>query len=190
MIKNPLLRILFVMTILIAASLACSVPTRAPTLPPTAQPLTSEQIQDLESQIKATLQSPDASGDISITLTQDQINGMIVNQIAQQPDQGITDPSVVLTGGNLEVYGKVAQNSVSANLKAVMQPQVDADGNPSLHIVSINLGGLPVPDVLNARIETMANNAMNNFLDTNTNSFKVKTITITEGQMTITGNRQ
>jgi hypothetical protein len=90
----------------------------------------------------------------------------------------------------MEVYGKVTRNGVSANLKVVMQPSVDAAGKPMLDIVSINLGGMPVPDVLKNRIATMAEFALNNYLDLNASSFTVKSIAITEGQMVITGTRQ
>ena len=190
MIKIPHMRFILVLMILAAASLACSIPGSASNLPPTAQPMSTEQLQNLENQLQATLSNPDASGDVTVTLTQDQINGIITSAITQQQDKTITDPSVVLTGGHLEFYGKVNQNNISANLKVVMQPQVDAAGKAHLNIVSINLGGLPVPDVLKNQIATMADDALSKSLDTGSNKIKVNSITITEGQMTVTGTRQ
>ncbi len=185
--KNPLMRLILILTILAAAGLACNFPGSASTLPPTAQPMSTEEIQNLENQVQATLKSPNASGEVSVTLTENQLNSIIAAQMAQQSDQTISDPSVKLTGGHLEVYGKVTQSGVSANLQVVMQPQVDANGNAKLNIVSINLGGLPVPDVLKNKIAESADNALSNYLSTNSNKFKVKSINITEGQMTITG---
>jgi uncharacterized protein YpmS len=188
--KFSLMRLILVLMILVAAGLACNFPGGSSKLPPTAVPLTTEDIQNLEKRLQATLNSPNSNGEVTITLTQEQINGIIAGQMAQQPDQTISDPSVVLTGGHMEIYGKVTQNGVSANLKVVMQPGVDAAGTPKLDIVSINLGGLPVPDVLKSRVETMANNALSNYLASNSSSFKVKSIVITEGQMAVTGTRQ
>ncbi len=191
MTKNPHMRLILVLMILAAASLACGIPTSsASNLPPTAQPMSTEQIQNLENQLQATLANPDASGDVTVTLTQDQINGIITSEMAQQSDKTITDPSVVLTGGHLEFYGKVNQSNISANLMVVLQPQVDAAGKAHLNIVSINLGGLPVPDILKNRVQTMADDALNNYLNAGSSAFKVKSITITEGQMMITGARQ
>jgi uncharacterized protein YpmS len=188
--KNPHMRIILVLTILVAAALACNFPGSSSNLPPTAQPMSTAEMQNLEQQIQATLSNPNANGEVTVTLTQDQLNGIIAAEMAQQPDQTLTDPSVVLTNGQMEVYGKVTQNGVSANLKVVMQPGVDASGTPKMNIVSINLGGLPVPDVLKSRVETMANDALSNYIQTNSGSFKVKSIAITEGKMTVTGTRQ
>ncbi len=187
MTKIPHLRFILVLMVLAAAGLACSIPGSASNLPPTAQPMTTEQLLNLENQLQATLANPNASGDVTVTLTQDQINGIITSAMAQQSDKTITDPSVVLTGGNMEVYGKVNQSGISANLKVVMQPQVDAAGKAHLNIVSINLGGLPVPDILKNRVQTMADDALNNYLNAGSSTFKVKSMTITEGQMTVTG---
>jgi uncharacterized protein YpmS len=188
--KDPIKRIMLILAILVAAGLACNFPGSASNLPPTAVPMTTQDFQNLENQLAATLNSPNANGEVTVTLTQDQLNGIIAGQMTQQSDQTITDPSVVLTGGHMEVYGKVTQNNVSANLKVVLQPGVSETGTPMLNIVSINLGGLPVPDVLKNRVETMANDALSNYLTSNSDSFKIKSITITEGQMAVTGTRQ
>ncbi len=190
MMKKPHMRLILVLTILVAASLACSIPTGSANLPPTAQPMSTEQMQTLAAQIQATVENPNPSGDVTVTLTQDQINGIITSEIQQQPDKTITDPSVVLTGGHMEVYGKVNESGMSANLKVVLQPEVDAAGKPHLTIVSINLGGLPVPDVLKSQVQTMADNALSNYLNGGSGTFKIKSITIAEGQMAVTGTRQ
>ena len=179
------MRILLILTVLVAAGLACNIPGDASTLPPTAKPMTTEEVRDLSEQIQKTLQQPNAAGDVTITLTQDQVNSIIAGQVQQQQDLGITDTSVVLTGGNMEIYGKVNQNNISANLKVVMQPQIDAKGEPVINIVSMSLGGLPVPDVLKERVATAAEDALTNYLNSSNNLYKVKSITIGEGQMTI-----
>lgn len=189
--KNPLVHILIVLTLLVAASLACNLPGKnASKLPPTAQPMTSDQILNLEQQLQATLQSPNASGDVSATITQEQLNGIIAAEIAKQQDQIFTDPSVKLTNGQMEIYGKVSQSGISADTKVVLQPVVDANGTPKLNIVSISLGGIPVPDALKNRLATMTDTALSDYLGSNTNAFKAKSINITEGQMTITGTPQ
>lgn len=190
MTKNSLTRLLLILSVLVGAALACNLPAGNTQLPPTAKPMTTEDIQQLENQIQKTLENPNASGDVTVTLTQDQLNSIISTGMAQQSEQTITDPSVVLTNGTMEVYGKVNQSGISANLKAVLQPQVDANGTPSLQVTSMTLGAIPVPDVLKNQVATAANDALKNYLASNSTGFKVKSITITEGQMTVTGSRQ
>jgi uncharacterized protein YpmS len=184
------MRLILILAVLVLAGLACNFPGSATSLPPTAKPMSTEEVQTLEDQLKKTLEQPNTAGEIVITITQDQVNRMVTGEIQKQPDLGISDSSLIMTGGNIEVYGKVTQNNVSANLKVVMRPQIDGNGNPNVSIISMSLGGLPVPDVFKEKITTMANNALASYLSSSNPQFKAKSITISEGQMTITGTPQ
>lgn len=191
--KFPLLRILPIILVLAAASLACNLPAglpaQGPELPPTAQPMSPEELQQLEEQLKATL-AAGANGEVTVTIAQQQLNAYITSEIASQPEPWITEPSVVLTNGQVEVYGKIAQGGISANTAIVLKPRIDAEGNPKLDIVSINLGSLPVPDSFTERISSLVDNTLSNYLAQGSNQFRVSNITITEGQMTVSGVRQ
>lgn len=188
--KNTLMRFLIILSALVAASLACNSPATGSGTPPTAKPMTTEQVQQFEQQLQATLSNSNGSGDVTVTLTQQQINAILASQMAQQSEQTITDPSVILTNGQMEVYAKLSQSGISANLKATLAPSVDANGKPKVSVSSISLGGIPVPDALKSQVETAANNALNDYISSNGTPFKAKAIAITEGQMTITGTRQ
>lgn len=187
--KNPLARLILILTVVVMAGLACSIPGGSGSIPPTAKPMTTEEVKDLGEQLQKTLENPNPSGEVIITLTQDQMNGIVAGEIQRIPDLGISDPSVVLTGGNMEVYGKVMQSGISANLKVVLRPEIDGNGSPKISILSMNLGALPVPDVLKERVATAADDALTNYIHSNS-SFQVKSITIGEGHMTITGTKQ
>jgi len=191
--KKSLTRYILILMVLVSASLACNLPaksiTKEPALPPTAQPLSPEEMQLLEEQLKATLQSA-TTGDVTVTITQEQLNAYISAEIASQPEQWITDPSVVLTNEQIEVYGKIAQSGISANAKLVLKPHIDSNGNPKLDIVSISLGALPMPDSFSQRIESVIDNTLSDYLAQSSGRFKVNSITITEGQMTVSGVRQ
>jgi uncharacterized protein YpmS len=191
--KFPLLRILPIILVLAAASLACNLPAglpaQGPELPPTAQPMSPEELQQLEEQMKATL-AAGSNGEVTVTITQQQLNAYIASEIASQPEPWITEPSVALTNGQVEVYGKIAQGGISANTAIVLKPRIDAEGSPKLDIVSINLGSLPVPDSFTERISSLIDNTLSNYLAQTSNQFKVSSIVITEGQMTVSGMRQ
>ena len=189
--KIPLMRLILILSVLVLAGIACNLPgSSASNLPPTAKPMSTEDVQNLQKQVQKTLENPNSAGEVTITLTQDQLNSIIAGEIQQQPDLGISDTSVILTGGNIEIFGKVSRNNISADLKVVMRPQIDANGDPKLNIISINLDGLPVPDALNQRVAAMADQALTNYLSSGQNRFKAKSITVGEGQMSITGALQ
>lgn len=187
---NRQLRLLLVLLILVAAGIACNFPASGPALPPTAVPMTTEQVKQLEEQIQATLSNPAPSGDVTLTITQDQLNAYLSAQMQGQQDQTITDPSVVLTSGHMEVYGKVSQSGISAVAKIVLQPRVDEQGNVRLDVTSISLGPVPVPDALKSRVQEMADNMLTNYINTNNGRFKAKSITVNEGSLSITGTPQ
>lgn len=190
--KFPLMRILPILLVLAAASLACNLPAglpgQEPQLPPTAQPMSPEELQSLEEQLRATL-AAGTTGEITVTITQQQLNAYIASEVASQPEPWITDPSVIFTAGQVEVYGKIAQSGISANTKIVLEPRIDADGSPKLDIVSINLGSLPAPDAINERVSTLVDNTLRDYLAQSSNPIKVTNIVITEGQMTVSGVR-
>lgn len=191
MTKKLHIRLLIVLSILVSTTLACNLPALSePTLVPTPQTLTSEDVQALEQQIQATLTSPDANGNVSLTLTQAQLNAVVAYEMAQQKDQVITNPSVALNAGQMEVSGKVNQSGISADVKVVLQPSVDENGNARLNVTSINLAGIPVPDVLKGQIETAADDAMNRTFSDTTGGLKATSITIGDGQVTFTGTHQ
>lgn len=191
MMKKTFTPLLLLLAVFVGISLACNLPgSSSANLPPTAQPMSTQEMQGLQEEILATLQNPAANGDVVITLTQAQVNAIITSEMAKQPDKLITDPSVVLTEGNMEIYGKVTQSGISANLKVVLQPSVSADGSAKMNVSSISLGGIPVPDVLKNRINEAADNALSSYLSNNQTGLRAKSIVISAGQMTITGTRQ
>lgn len=185
--QNRQIRLFLVLLVLLAAGIACSAPVSSPKLPPTAVPMTTEQVKQLEEQIQSTLSNPAPSGEVTLTITQDQLNSFLSAQMKSQQDQTITDPSVVLTNGHIEVYGKVSQSGLSAVAKIVLQPRIDEQGNIKLDVVSINLGPLPVPDAMKSQVQDMADNMLMNYINANNGQFKVKSITVNEGSLSVTG---
>lgn len=187
--KFPIKRVLLTLVVLIAASLACNLPARDANVLPTQPPLDPQTAQQLEDQYKATLSSAPANTDVTITITQDQLNTMILTRMEDEPDSPIQDPQVVLTGGQMEVYGTVNQGGLSANSKTVIRPGYNADGSPRLEVVSIHLGSFPAPDSLQNQVSDMVNETLQDYLSANSERFKVTNISIAEGLMTITGQR-
>ncbi len=188
--KLSSLRLLIILSILTGISLACSLPARVSTPPPTPVPLSTAQVKQFETQVQATLANPNPSGEVAVTITQAQLTAFVAAQLAKEPNQTITDPQVVLTNGHVEIYSKVHQSGFTADSKIVMQPRVDEQGNPRLDILSINLGPFPVPDTFRSRVETLVDTTLQDYLASNSDQFKVKSIKINEGSMTITGVRQ
>lgn len=183
------MRLLLILSVLVAASIACNLPARGISTPPPQPTLSPAEIDQLEDQLRATLSSQQEQGEITITITQQQLNAFIASEMAAMSDPPIKDPQVVLTNGQIEVYGVINQGGISADSKTVLQPRIDAEGNPKLDVASITVGPFPVPDTLKDQVETMVDDTLSDYLSTQSDRFRVTDIQVSEGSMTISGMR-
>lgn len=188
--KKPLMRLIVILFTLTAASLACNLPANGSNPTPTMAPVQStDDLQQLEDDLQATLENPGQNSEVSITITQQQLNSFIAAKLAEQSDPVIKNPQVVLTNGVMEVYGQVNQSGITADTKIVLTPSVDAEGNPNLDILSFEVGPFSAPDALNDRVETMIDNLVAGYIASTEGKFTLISITIGEGTMTVTGLR-
>ena len=186
--KLSYIRYLLVLAVLVSASLACNFPAGGEaTSAPTQPPVNPEEAQQLEDQLQATLSE---SGEVTLTITEQQLNSYMVAKLAEEPEQLLSNPRVELTSGQILVYGQVTQAGISADTKITMQPNVDENGNPRLDVVSIDLGPFPVPQALRDRVDGMVNDALADYMAASSNQFRVNSITVVEDQMTVTGVKQ
>jgi len=181
------MRLIFILLILGAASLACNLPTGGPTRPPVEPTLNSDDLQNLEESLKATLQAADLSKEVTLTITQQQLNSFLLAEMESQTDQPFTNPQVVLTNGQMEVYGKVTQSGIVLDSKIVLKPRVAENGEPKLDVISIDVGPFPAPDSLKDQIGTVVDNTLRDYIAAQGSDFTVTNMTITEGVMTVTG---
>jgi uncharacterized protein YpmS len=185
--KKPQIRYFLALLALGAATLACSIPVSGPTPPPSPEPLSTEQVLQFEQQIQETLVNPAPSGEVTITITEQQLNSFLVSKLAEQPDQLITDPQIVLTNGQVEIYGKTNQGGLNLNSRIIVAPGVDANGDPRLEVVSINLGPIQVTDALKEKAQNLVDTMLSDYVSTNSGKFKITSIKVADKQLTVTG---
>lgn len=186
--KFPLMRLFLVLGVLILTSLACNLPASKSSSPPTAAPMTDADFQQLEEQLRLTLES--SSGEVTVTLTEQQINSIITAKLASQTEHILSDPTVKLTNGKMEVYGQLTQAGISLDTKMVLIPGSDPSGNPKLTVEDVSMGGLPVPDEIKNQIGNLIDQAFQEYLISQNQGFKISNITIEEGKITVTGSLQ
>lgn len=133
---------------------------------------------------KFTNLQPDANGNISIALTDDEINQAIQgqNNVAQQGIslQGI---GVTFTGGNVVLTAMVTE-PLQAQMTASFQPQV-IDGRLQFTLVSAVLGRLPVPPAVLQSVEQTLNDTIGQLIATIPADYVLQNIVMGEGAMTI-----
>jgi uncharacterized protein YpmS len=152
--------------------------------------MTTEQVQQFENSIQSTLENPAPNGEVTITITEQQLNSYIEAQMASQKDLTITNPSVHLTEGQIIVSGKITMDIVTTDAQAVLVPTLDSNGKPVIHVQSLKVGSITVPDNLKNQLEQQVQNLLADYISSNAPDMKVKEIKITEGQMTLIGSSQ
>ena len=184
-------RFLWVLMVLALAALACNAPaSTAPTRPPTPVPLTTQEIQQFEQEVAATLANPAPSGEVTVTITDAQINAYVTGQYSAALKDVISEPQIHFADGQVEVYGKVTQGPITADATIILKPLVAEGGKPKLKVESINIGPLPVPDSLVQQLNQNIDSILEDYLANIGETFVVNSITITPGQMSINGVKQ
>ncbi len=184
--KIPQMRLFVVLLVIIAVTLACSIPT-GPERPPTPVLLTTQEVEQFQGDIQATLANSAQSGEVTVTITEQQLHSYMIAKLAEDPGLPITEPQVALTNGQVEVYGKVIQSGLTTDMQVVLQPRIDENGSPKLDVASINLGPFPVPDSLKQRVQAMADDALVDTLSATAGRFQVTNIVVTDEAVAVTG---
>ncbi len=180
---NRLKMILPVLLVFLLANLACNFPSSTETPPPLNQPI--EQIT-----IAPTVIVNPSEGQVSVTITQDQLTAYLVQTLQSNPDVPLSDPRIVLQNGQGELYGTLQEGPVAANATVAFTVFVDDSGQIGVNILSADVGGIPLPSAMLERVTAMVNQNMNEALQNDASGMKIENATIGDGVLTITGTKR
>jgi uncharacterized protein YpmS len=170
------------------ATLACNLGRRAAETPAPLIPVSTEAVQSLEETAVNSYNELQQTGEVNLTVTEEQLTSMVALELEQQGADGISNPQVFLRDGQIQLTGDVQTQGISATARMAMEVDIDGNGRPSLQIVSANIGPFPVPDSLIENVETRLNQAFLNELDERAPNLVVESVVIADGSMTITGH--
>ena len=179
-------RISFFLLVLVLSSVACGLPTRDLPPTPTAIPVDPAQAQALEDQLATAAAELEAGNLVTLTFTDSQLTSYFAKQLGQQSEFSFADPQVRLTGGNIEVSGKITIEKLSAQAKLVFSTYV-AEGRLRMELLDAKLGALPVPDRFLNQINDTMNANMDDMTSVDGRKLDIQSVTVGEGVMTIVG---
>ena len=183
MSRNILLSILM----LILSSLACNMFIGGPEYPETQIPVSTEIAGSVEEQLKQAIETAKQTGVLSFTVDEAQLTSLVAQKVASDPESFLTEPQVFLRDNEIQVYGKAAQGYFAANIRITLSATVDINGQPQIAVKSVDFGPLPAPEGLNSTISALVNEAFTGALGPAATGFRLETITIANGLMTLTG---
>ena len=173
---------------LVAAGLACSLggPTATATPRPTAIPVSTEAAGQLED-VWATAVAGSENGQVSVTMTEEQLTSYIAIKLAENPDSPIKDPQVRLRDGKMTFNASAVVQGVKAPVEIIISAAPDDKGVLKVTFEEAKLGGLPMPAPLLDSVSAAINEAVTGQFGSEGTGVKITAVTIADGQMVLTG---
>ncbi len=132
---------------------------------------------------------PDANGNVTIVLTDEEINQALVGQNTLTQEgvtlEGIT---VAFTGGNVVLAGNLT-TPIQSQMTASFAPQVE-DGELRFTLIGATLGRFSVPAGILTTVESTLNNSIGALLNNLPPNYILHRIDMGEGTMTIVIRQQ
>ncbi len=172
---------------LVLATLACTINIGGPAYPDQHIPISTDAAGELQSAIQTATVSGVATGQETLVITKSQATSYLAARLTAQAQPLFTQPQVYLRDGQIQVYGTAQQGYFQANIKIVLTASVDAQGQPKIELTSADFGPLPVPTSLKDFISSAVQEAYTGTLGPVATGFRLESITIADGTMTIVG---
>lgn len=183
----PRNRTLLFLTAMVLVTLACTMFVGGPEYPEETIPISAEAVLNLRAQIEAAVLAGAESGVITLQITEEQITSYIALKMAEQQSPPLQEPQVFLRDGQMQLYGKVQRGNFIANVLVALTVTVDELGQPKIEIASADFGPFPAPDGLKQSLTALITEAYTGSLGPVATGFRLDTIYIANGIMTVTG---
>lgn len=178
----------FLFTILVLASLACTISAGGPDYPAQPVPFSMDEVQNMRTQIEQAFLAGAESGIITLQITESQLTSYMTLKLQEQTNPPFTEPQILLRNGQMQMYGKVVRGMFTANILITMNVSIDqTTGMPKIEIASADFGPFPAPEGLNNAISSIISEAFTGSLGPVAIGFRLESITIADGVMTMTG---
>jgi hypothetical protein len=173
---------------LMLASLACSISAGGPEYPAETVPFSTDEVQTMRTQIEQAFTNGAETGVVTLQITESQLTAYITQKMQEQTNPPFTEPIILLRDGQMQLYGKVASGFFNANILIIMNVGIDeTSGLPKIEITSADFGPIPAPEGLNTAISAVIDEAFTGSLGPVAIGFRLETITIADGVMTLSG---
>ena len=128
------------------------------------------------------------TGIVTLQITEGQLTSYLADKMAQKTSPPFTDPQVLLRNGQIQMYGKIARGMFTANMLITMNVGVDVTtGQPKIEIASADFGPFPAPEGINSAMSAIIEEAFTGSIGPIAVGFRLESIAIADGIMTLTG---
>ena len=179
--------ITIIIFVLVLSSLACNLSFGRQDTPEPVIPLASEEVGGIEESSEDPFQDLESSNAIILEVSETQLTDLLRLELGNHIGEQITNLQVYLRDGQIQIFGDLDSQGITAPVKVVIEVSVDLAGRPNLDVVSSNVGPFPVPADLISEIELMMNRAFQEKIQSMAPNLHIESIVIANGIMTIRG---
>jgi len=186
--KTKTFSLLFFFILLLLTSLACTIFVGGPDYPAQTVPVSTDEVLSMQEQIEQAFLAGAESGIVTLQITENQLTSYTTQKMQDQANPPFTEPQVLLRNGQMQMYGKINRGMFAANMLITMNVTVDPDTSlPKIEIASADFGPIPAPEGLNAAISAVIDEAFTGSMGPVATGFRIESISIADGIMTLTG---
>jgi len=176
------------LSVLTLATLACSIFIGGPEYPAQSVPISADEIQNMQTQIDQAFIAGAETGIVTLQITESQLTSLIAIKLQEETNPPFTEPQILLRNGQLQLFGKIISGPLIANMVITANVGIDeTTGQPKIEIASADFGPLPAPQGFNSVINLMIAEAFTGTLGPVAIGFRLESISIADGVMTMTG---
>lgn len=151
-------------------------------------PLTSEEVESAAESAEETFQEAETSGMIKFEVSETQLTSLLGGELEKRVGDQITNLQAYLRDGQIQIFGDLDSQGITAPVKVIVDVSVDPAGRPNLHVVSSSIGPFPVPGDLISEVEVLMNKAFQEKIQSMAPNLHIESIIIENGKMTIYGS--
>lgn len=126
-----------------------------------------------------------SAGQITIVLTDSDVNEWIGQNMASPDSSPIENPVVRFTPGIVNLSGDIQSGLISTQAHLSIGVNVQNDGTLKFTISDFNIQGMTVPSSLRDQVESALNSAFSTYLEEISNQYYIESVEIKTGEMVI-----
>ena len=175
------------LSVLLVAVLACSLNIGGPAYPSQHIPVSTEAAGELQSNMQTAVAAGAELGQVTLVVTEPQLTSYLAAQLQTQTQPLFTDPQVTLRNGQIQIYGTATQGYFQVTFQIVVTAGVDSQGQVLVDVSSADFGPMPVPTGLKDTVTAAIQEAYIGAIGPAVIGFRLESITVANGTMTIVG---
>jgi uncharacterized protein YpmS len=173
--------------IMILVSLACTINIGGPKYPSPSIPISTEVVGELQSTLAAAVTAGVSSGQVTLKINESQLTSFLSYKLQAQSNPILSNIQVYLQDGQIKLYGTAKQGYFEATAGIILTAGVDDQGQLLIDLTTADFGPLPVPAGLLDVTTTAIKEAYTSAIGPVATGFRLDSIKIESGTMTVVG---